>query len=61
MAINKINSNMIGAGDVSNAEHAYLNSVTSNVMAPLDWALKIDVNINKKKIVFFIIEFKLII
>jgi len=35
MAINKINSNMIGAGDVSNAEHAYLNSVTSNIQTQI--------------------------
>ena len=38
MAINKINSNMIGAGDVSNAEHAYLNSVTSNIQTQISSA-----------------------
>ena len=31
MALSRINSSMIGAGDVSNTEHAYLNSLTSNV------------------------------
>ena len=31
MAVKRLNSNMVGAGDVSNAEHAYLNSVSSNI------------------------------
>lgn len=36
MALSRINSSMIGAGDVSNTEHAYLNSVTSNVQTQID-------------------------
>ena len=31
MALSRVNSKMVGAGDVSNAEHAYLNSVSSNI------------------------------
>ena len=38
MALSRINSSMIGAGDVSNTEHAYLNSVTSNVQTQIDGA-----------------------
>tara|TARA_Y100001938_G_C8043518_1_gene407526 strand:- start:532 stop:1188 length:657 start_codon:yes stop_codon:yes gene_type:complete len=38
MALSRVNSNMIGAGDVSNTEHAYLNSVTSNVQTQIDGA-----------------------
>ena len=46
MALSRVNSKMVGAGDVSNAEHAYLNSVTSNVQTQIDgagggaWAVK---------------------
>lgn len=36
MALSRINSSMIGAGDVSNDEHSYLNSVTSNVQTQID-------------------------
>ena len=36
MALSRINSSMVGAGDVSNTEHAYLNSVTSNVQTQID-------------------------
>ena len=36
MALSRINSSMIGAGDVSNTEHAYLNSVSSNVQTQID-------------------------
>jgi len=35
MALSRINSSMIGAGDVSNTEHAYLNSLTSNVQTQI--------------------------
>ena len=38
MALSRVNSKMVGAGDVSNAEHAYLNSVTSNVQTQIDGA-----------------------
>ena len=38
MALSRINSSMIGAGDVSNDEHSYLNSVTSNVQTQIDGA-----------------------
>ena len=41
MALSRINSSMIGAGDVSNTEHAYLNSVTSNVQTQIDAAGKV--------------------
>ena len=43
MALSRINSSMIGAGDVSNTEHAYLNSVTSNVQTQIDGAGVTDV------------------
>jgi hypothetical protein len=36
MALSRINSSMIGAGDVSNTEHAYLNSVSSNVQTQIN-------------------------
>ncbi len=35
MALSRINSNMVGAGDVSNTEHAYLNSISSNVQTQI--------------------------
>ncbi len=35
MAVKRLNSNMVGAGDVSNAEHAYLNSISSNVQTQI--------------------------
>tara|TARA_R100001463_G_scaffold119545_1_gene175438 strand:+ start:781 stop:1422 length:642 start_codon:yes stop_codon:yes gene_type:complete len=38
MALSRINSSMIGAGDVSNTEHAYLNSVSSNVQTQIEGA-----------------------
>ena len=43
MALSRINSSMIGAGDVSNTEHAYLNSVSSNVQTQIDGAGVTDV------------------
>ena len=43
MALSRINSSMIGAGDVSNTEHAYLNSVSSNVQTQIDGAGVADV------------------
>ena len=43
MALSRINSSMVGAGDVSNTEHAYLNSVTSNVQTQIDGAGVTDV------------------
>ena len=35
MAVKRLNSNMVGAGDVSNTEHAYLNSISSNVQTQI--------------------------
>ena len=35
MALSRVNSKMVGAGDVSNAEHAYLNSISSNVQTQI--------------------------
>ena len=35
MALSRVNSNMVGAGDVSNTEHAYLNSISSNVQTQI--------------------------
>jgi len=43
MALSRINSSMIGAGDVSNTEHAYLNSVSSNVQTQINGAGATDV------------------